>query len=320
MSSAYPVTNEVLTERVRDLAAELGGWPSQRRVMRACRVGAPRADAVLARLRASGYAPTDSSTDVAATDVAATDVPASDVPAGGGTAPGTEEQAEAPGAEQGPDTRDEQPDDQPDEGPGEQVSPVADTPPDAPTDEAVTAPDGQTPTVPTATEPARGPVAAAAAEPPHAAVPVAVRMPRWPLWLIAAGAFVAIWGGWVGLGEMVGFGPIRLLPGIADSFVINSAITLPLGMEAYAAYALRVWLAGPAAGLTYRARRFAQWSALGALALGASGQIAYHLMAAAEITTAPWLITAFVSCLPVIVLGCGAALAHLTHQTREESA
>ena len=142
------------------------------------------------------------------------------------------------------------------------------------------------------------------------------RWGSWPLVLIALGAFVSIWGGWVGLGELTGFGPIRLLPGIADQVVINSAITLPIGVEAYAAFALRVWLA-PAAHLSSTARAFARWSAIGSLALGAAGQIAYHLMAAAGVTAAPWPITAFVSCLPVVVLGCGAALAHLTHRSRE---
>jgi hypothetical protein len=57
----------------------------------------------------------------------------------------------------------------------------------------------------------------------------------------------------------------------------------------------------------------------GSLALGAAGQIAYHLMVAAGITAAPWPITAFVSCLPVVVLGCGAALSHLIHRSGEES-
>ena len=35
---------------------------------------------------------------------------------------------------------------------------------------------------------------------------------RWrnvPVYLIALGAFVAIWGGWVGLGELTGFGPVE---------------------------------------------------------------------------------------------------------------
>ncbi|MFS8103713.1 ABC transporter permease [Lentzea alba] len=132
---------------------------------------------------------------------------------------------------------------------------------------------------------------------------------RWPIVLIALGAFVAIWGGWVELGKLTGFGEITPLPGIADSWTINSAITLPLGMEAYAALALQVWLSGRTR--SDKARSFAKWSALGALVLGAGGQVAYHLMKAAGMTVAPWQITTVVSCLPVIVLGFGAALVHL---------
>jgi hypothetical protein len=140
------------------------------------------------------------------------------------------------------------------------------------------------------------------------------RVPRWPLLIIAAGAFVSIWSGWVGLGRLTGFGPVVLLPGIADEWTINSAITLPLGVEAYAAFAMWAWLSD--APVSPRARRFARWSVLGALALGALGQVAYHLMVGAGVERAPWQITAFVSCLPVVVLGCGAALAHLLHAGR----
>src|SRR5256885_8619551 len=49
---------------------------------------------------------------------------------------------------------------------------------------------------------------------------------------------VAIWTGWVSLGGMCGFGIVHPLPGIVDRFTLNSAITLPIGMEAYAGYAL----------------------------------------------------------------------------------
>jgi hypothetical protein len=87
-----------------------------------------------------------------------------------------------------------------------------------------------------------------------------------------------------------------------------TAITLPVGMETYAAYALRVWLTPSLPG---RARTFAQWSAIGSLLLGASGQVAFHLMTAARIDHAPWQITTLVACIPVGVLGMGAALAHL---------
>lgn len=141
-------------------------------------------------------------------------------------------------------------------------------------------------------------------------------MPRWPLMLLAVPAFVAVWSGWVGLGELTGFGVVHPLPGIADRFSINSAITLPVGVETYAAYALRAWLSG---GLPSRARRFAKWSAIGSLALGALGQVAYHLLSAAGVTRAPWQITTIVACLPVAVLGMGAALAHLITDTNTEA-
>ena len=52
-------------------------------------------------------------------------------------------------------------------------------------------------------------------------------------------------------------------------------------------------------------------SAIGSLLLGMAGQIAYHLLAQARAAHAPWGITTAVSCLPVLVLGMGAALAHL---------
>ncbi|HEX5402534.1 MAG TPA: ABC transporter permease [Pseudonocardiaceae bacterium] len=132
----------------------------------------------------------------------------------------------------------------------------------------------------------------------------------WPVILLALPAFVAIWSGWVGLGALTGFGPVHPLPGIAGGFTLNSAITLPVGVETYAAYALRVWLTP---GMSERARRFARTSAIGALVLGAAGQVAYHLMTAAHLTVAPWPITTAVACLPVVVLGFGAALAHLQH-------
>lgn len=151
---------------------------------------------------------------------------------------------------------------------------------------------------------------------PSPAVTAPRTLPRWPLVLLAVPAFVAVWSGWVGLGELTGFGVVHPLPGIADHFSINSAITLPVGVETYAAYALRAWLSG---GLPHRARRFAKWSAIGSLALGALGQVAYHLLSAAGVTRAPWQITTVVACLPVAVLGMGAALAHLITDTNTEA-
>ena len=130
---------------------------------------------------------------------------------------------------------------------------------------------------------------------------------RWPLFLIAAPAAVAIWSGWVGLGELCGFGPVRLLPGISG-LTVNTAITLPVGVEAYAAYALGAWMSP---GSPPGARRFARWSALGALAYGMAGQVIYHLLAAAHAVAAPWPVVVVVSCMPVVVLGFAAALTHL---------
>lgn len=134
------------------------------------------------------------------------------------------------------------------------------------------------------------------------------RVATWPLLVLALPAVVAIWSGWVGLGAMCGFGPVDLLPGIGGGAHLNTAITLPVGMEVYAAYALRAWLAG---AVPARARVFARRSALSALGLGAAGQVAYHLMTAAGWGEAPWPVTIAVSCVPVAVLGMGAALAHL---------
>lgn len=158
-----------------------------------------------------------------------------------------------------------------------------------------------------------GPAAPAAAAPSSPAGPV-VRVRSWPVLLLALPAFVAIWSGWVGLGELAGFGVVHPLPGIWDTLAVNTAITLPIGMEVYAAYALRAWLTP---GAPVRARRFARWSTVAALVLGAAGQVAYHLMSAAGMTTAPWQITTVVACLPVAVLGMGAALAHLLHETTD---
>jgi hypothetical protein len=154
---------------------------------------------------------------------------------------------------------------------------------------------------------------AVAARPVAADTPpvAAHRIRTWPILFVAAMAFVAIWGGWVGLGKLAGFGPVNLLPGIAPEggwATVDTAITLPMGMEAYSAYAVYVWLHR---STPPRARRFAIWSSLGAVALGMGGQTAYHLMTAAGMTIAPWRITTVVSCLPVAVFGLAAALVHM---------
>ena len=132
---------------------------------------------------------------------------------------------------------------------------------------------------------------------------------HWPLLLIAAPAAVAIWSGWVGLGGMAGFGIVHPLPGIMDSARIDTAITLPVGVEAYGAYALWVWLSGRGGGRTLA---FARGSAIGALALGCLGQVIFHLLAAAHWTAAPWPVVVAVACLPVVTLAFAAALIHMT--------
>jgi hypothetical protein len=134
---------------------------------------------------------------------------------------------------------------------------------------------------------------------------------RWPLYLIASPAAVAIWSGWVQLGELCGFGLVTPLPGILPGFHLNTAITLPVGIEAYGAYALGAALS---AGTPERARGFAWRSALGALALGMLGQVISHLLAAAHAARAPWPVVGLVSCLPVATLGAAAALTHLLHE------
>lgn len=134
------------------------------------------------------------------------------------------------------------------------------------------------------------------------------QMPRWPLFLIASPAAVAVWSGWVGLGGLCGFGIVHPLPGIAGGFELNTAITLPIGVESYGAYALGAWLTP---GTPDTARSFARWSAIAALALGMCGQVLFHVLSAAHATRAPWPVVVLVACLPVVTLGFGAALTHL---------
>lgn len=138
---------------------------------------------------------------------------------------------------------------------------------------------------------------------------------RWPLIIIASPAAVAIWSGWVGLGGMCGFGLVQPFPGIV-SWHLNTAITLPVGVEAYAAYALGVWIRPGI--VPAPARSFAKKSAIGALATGIVGQVIFHLLAAAHWQRAPWPVVMGVACLPVIVLGFGAGLTHLLRADETE--
>jgi hypothetical protein len=119
----------------------------------------------------------------------------------------------------------------------------------------------------------------------------------WPLLVLAVPAAAEVWSGWVGIAKLTGFGMVSPLPGIWPSLHLDTSITLPVGVEAYVAYALRAWLAGEHA-VSPRTRRFAKWSAMLSFALGMVGQVTYHLLAGAGITRAPWAITTIVSCLP----------------------
>jgi hypothetical protein len=136
-------------------------------------------------------------------------------------------------------------------------------------------------------------------------------MRKLPVLLIAAPAAVAIWSGWIGLGQKCGFGLVHPLPGIWPSLKLDTSITLPVGVEAYGATALGAWLRE--SGVPDSARQFAKRSAIGSLALGMLGQVAYHLLAAAHAARAPWLVVVLVSCMPVVTLGFATALTHKLH-------
>ncbi|MQM26640.1 ABC transporter permease [Glycomyces albidus] len=276
--SAYPAPVEHLVPQARALADELGSIPSRNQLKARLRIGAPKANAVLAEL--ADYVPNPAPADPA-------------------TATAPHEPAAAP-ASTGPaedETRESRP--VVDAAPAE-VKPEAATL----ADPVAPAPAAVADTGTTAAEPVAGP---AEADPPR----TRRRLATWPVLLLMLPATVAIWSGWVGLGQLAGFGPVHPLPGIADSFVIDTSITLPIGMETYSAYALYVWLSGRAGA---KAIAFARVSALLALGIGAAGQIAYHLMSAANVPAAHPLITAAVACIPVAVLGLGAALAHLVKE------
>jgi hypothetical protein len=79
----------------------------------------------------------------------------------------------------------------------------------------------------------------------------------WPLLVLAAPAAAEVWSGWVGIAQKTGFGLVRPLPGIWPALHLDTAITLPIGVEAYAASALRAWLARDQA-ISARTRQFAK--------------------------------------------------------------
>jgi Tautomerase enzyme len=76
----------------------------------------------------------------------------------------------------------------------------------------------------------------------------------WPLLVLALPAAVAVWSGWAGIGQKTGFGRVQPPPGIWDSLHLDTAVTLPVGVEAYA---LRAWLS-TSNKVSARTRRFAR--------------------------------------------------------------
>lgn len=277
--SAYPKPIEELVPAARALADELGTVPSRNQLKTRLRIGAPKANAVLAEL--GDYTPQARPTEPG---------PATDPTASG---PAMTEATSPTGPETTPQADPVPPI-------GEATAAVG----------SVAVPQDTTRVDPAAPAAEAAPDTTAETGPDAEAKP-RKRLATWPVLLLMLPATVAIWSGWVGLGQLAGFGPVHPLPGIADGFVIDTSITLPIGMETYSAYALYVWLSGRAGA---RAIAFARTSALLALGIGAAGQIAYHLMSAANVPAAHPLITAAVACIPVAVLGLGAALAHLVKE------
>ncbi|GAA2352301.1 ABC transporter permease [Catellatospora methionotrophica] len=285
-ASVYPVAVADLVDDFQAWAKELGDAPSHRATMKRFRIGTDKARALLSTL------PTDTPDEPTTPAPDAAPVALLDPPA-----------------------------------------PVAPVLPEV-TAEPITAPAELLYRVDVAAPPKITPPAAERVTPAHTTAPVAVPIPvpapapiapavrvrpkprvrTWPILVVGLGAFIAIWAGWVELGRLTGFGVVHPLPGIWDSLKIDTAITLPLGMDAYAAFALKVWFTPD---ISARARKFARWSTIVSLLVGMCGQVAYHLMAAQGITSAPWQITTAVSCLPVIVLGLASGLVHLVRADQE---
>jgi hypothetical protein len=280
--------------------AEAEGLPSRNRLKAELRVGSPKATQIRQALANEGYEPTAPEPAVSEAEPRAAAVGIEDTKT-------TSDPAAAPVLDGPVDTvevaaRVDQPTEVEDA--VMQDAPVADPDPQPSGTASQSTPVATSDTVTDPSEPTE----------PAPGKPEKKRVPVWPVLLLLLPASVAIWSGWVGLGKLAGFGPVHPLPGIADGVVIDSSITLPIGMETYSAYALFVWLSGRA---SIKAVKFARASALLALAIGSAGQVAYHLMAAPKAGAGP-VITAAVACIPVAVLGLGASLGHLVRNGDNE--
>jgi hypothetical protein len=65
------------------------------------------------------------------------------------------------------------------------------------------------------------------------------------LLVLAVPAAAEVFSGWVGIAAKTGFGLVSPLPGIWPSLHLDTAITLPIGVEAYAGQLCAARLAGP---------------------------------------------------------------------------
>lgn len=129
----------------------------------------------------------------------------------------------------------------------------------------------------------------------------------WVAVVIAACALLEVWATWLGLGSVSGFPKLGRM---------TTGWVLPVTTEAYWAYALYSWLAG-APGT--RSRKFAMWTAGIMFALSLLGQESGHLTSPGD-RTAPKVVVALVTALPLIALALVAVLVHLRQADREESA
>ena len=138
----------------------------------------------------------------------------------------------------------------------------------------------------------------------------------WPLLVLAVPAAAEVWSGWVGIAQKTGFGLVRPLPGIWPVAAPGHRHHAPdrrRGVRGVRA----AGLAGPRPGDQRTDAPVRQVVGDLLVALGMAGQVAYHLMAQAGTTRAPWAITTVVSCLPVLVLAMGTALAHMLRADAE---
>ena len=142
-------------------------------------------------------------------------------------------------------------------------------------------------------------------------------VPSWPLLVLAAPAVAEVWFGWVGIGQKTGFGLVRPLPGIWPSLHLDTGITLPIGVEAYAAYALRAWLAASHAQRPDPPVRQVVGDLLVRAGDGRAGRLPPDGPGRGDASAVGGHDA--VSCLPVLVLAMATALAHMLRADAEDT-